>query len=165
MPYVHVYTICIRVGIVHSSVICDSCRENDIKGMRWKCTKCYDFDLCTSCYMNGKHSLDHEFQRLDSPNTPWYVIYMDLCHFHFGNWFLFRKDKFIESKFWKTYPSQRIVSECWSFTWLWLDMGRPRWYIVCIYQLQIIICMYLSYTTTRPGVDYDYNQLHINFLL
>ena len=40
--------------------------------MRWKCIKCFDFDLCTSCYMSGKHDLQHEFIRQDSPESPRY---------------------------------------------------------------------------------------------
>ena len=32
-------------------------------GIRWKCTQCHNFDLCTPCYMAGKHSCDHRFLR------------------------------------------------------------------------------------------------------
>lgn len=52
-------------GVKHDSIVCDSCRQNGITGMRWKCSKCYDYDLCTACYNAGKHSLEHEFSRYD----------------------------------------------------------------------------------------------------
>ena len=34
-------------------------------GIRWKCSQCYDFDLCTQCYMSNKHSEGHKFVRYD----------------------------------------------------------------------------------------------------
>ncbi|GFS08194.1 E3 ubiquitin-protein ligase MIB2 [Elysia marginata] len=37
--------------------------------MRWKCTKCRDFDLCTACYMADKHDLQHTFLRFDTTNS------------------------------------------------------------------------------------------------
>ncbi len=58
------------LGIKHSNIVCDGCGEVDIRGIRWKCSKCHDYDLCTLCYNAGKHSLDHEFVRLDEPDTP-----------------------------------------------------------------------------------------------
>ena len=54
------------VGNFHPNIICDSCRQPSIPGIRWKCAVCYDFDLCTPCYFAGKHSLDHRFLRIDS---------------------------------------------------------------------------------------------------
>jgi len=30
--------------------------------MLWTCTKCYNYDLCTACYMAGKHCLNHKFK-------------------------------------------------------------------------------------------------------
>ena len=57
--------------------------------MRWKCSKCYDYDLCTACYNAGKHSLEHEFSRYDVLDNFRYVvciigivegIYMYMCN-------------------------------------------------------------------------------------
>lgn len=36
------------VEIVHKGVICDSCRST-VKGMRFKCNDCLDYDLCQGC--------------------------------------------------------------------------------------------------------------------
>ena len=55
-------------GLVHPNITCDSCGQ-DIEvmgGMRWKCAKCYDYDLCNPCYMAGNHSLEHPFVRFDT---------------------------------------------------------------------------------------------------
>ena len=35
--------------------------------MRWKCARCFDFDLCTHCYMAlDKHDLTHPFLRFET---------------------------------------------------------------------------------------------------
>ncbi|BFZ22874.1 hypothetical protein BsWGS_25913 [Bradybaena similaris] len=57
------------VGIKHTNIICDACRTQGVQGMRWKCTKCHDFDLCTLCYMNDKHDVSHSFLRFDTPSS------------------------------------------------------------------------------------------------
>uniref|UniRef100_A0A2R5LAE8 RING-type E3 ubiquitin transferase n=1 Tax=Ornithodoros turicata TaxID=34597 RepID=A0A2R5LAE8_9ACAR len=54
------------VGIKHPNIICDSCCKQGICGTRWKCARCYDFDLCTTCYMADKHDLTHPFIRFDT---------------------------------------------------------------------------------------------------
>ena len=59
-----VYYIPLCIGIMHNGVICDSCgREDLLSGMRWECTRCCDYDLCSICYMVGRHNLEHEFFR------------------------------------------------------------------------------------------------------
>ena len=59
-------------GIKHHDVVCDGCAQEGITGIRWKCVKCNEYDLCTMCYLNGKHRFEHEFERMD---TPTYVIH------------------------------------------------------------------------------------------
>lgn len=56
-------------GEVHKHIVCDVCNEQDVKGLRWKCTDCDDFDLCTICYMNDKHKKEHGFVRIDSQHS------------------------------------------------------------------------------------------------
>lgn len=51
------------VGVKHQNIICDACRKHGIPGIRWKCTQCYDFDLCSQCYMADKHDVTHSFLR------------------------------------------------------------------------------------------------------
>ena len=59
--------MCFSADIKHPNVICDGCTQEWITGIRWKCVKCNDYDLCTSCYLNGKHRFEHEFERMDTP--------------------------------------------------------------------------------------------------
>ena len=53
-------------GIKHRRVVCNICGLQLMMGMRWNCINCYDYDLCTFCYMSGEHELDHEFNRMDT---------------------------------------------------------------------------------------------------
>ncbi|XP_030835712.1 E3 ubiquitin-protein ligase MIB2 isoform X1 [Strongylocentrotus purpuratus] len=50
----------------HLKIWCDACNLEEIKGIRWRCTECYAFDLCTTCYMNDEHDLSHVFMRVMS---------------------------------------------------------------------------------------------------
>ena len=56
-------------GVRHSNIICDGCKKHGIMGMRWKCKVCYDYDLCTQCYMNNKHDLGHPFERYETAHS------------------------------------------------------------------------------------------------
>ncbi|KAG7261702.1 hypothetical protein CRUP_008032, partial [Coryphaenoides rupestris] len=45
------------------------CKKHGIMGMRWKCKVCFDYDLCTQCYMNNKHDLGHAFERYETAHS------------------------------------------------------------------------------------------------
>ena len=62
------------IGVRHPNVICDNCKKRGIQGMRWKCTKCFDFDLCTSCYMADKHDLTHQFMRFETSSSQGAIV-------------------------------------------------------------------------------------------
>ncbi|KFD47637.1 hypothetical protein M514_11500 [Trichuris suis] len=51
---------------VHEGVSCDSCGRENFAGRRMKCLKCFDFDLCETCYNEGfsteRHPADHPMQ-------------------------------------------------------------------------------------------------------
>ncbi len=64
-------------GVRHSNIICDSCKKHGIMGMRWKCKVCFDYDLCTQCYMNNKHDLSHAFERYETAHSQPWVLH---CH-------------------------------------------------------------------------------------
>ena len=55
-----------RVAI-HFTVICDGCKTKGIRGNRYKCTKCPDFDFCENCYQKNKESHGHEFKIIEKP--------------------------------------------------------------------------------------------------
>jgi len=42
------------------NALCDSCKQKII-GIRWKCTTCSDYDLCSDCYGKRTHNSDHLF--------------------------------------------------------------------------------------------------------
>jgi len=45
--------------VVHHGVTCDGCQQSPIKGIRFKCKVCADFDLCTACEAKNIHPADH----------------------------------------------------------------------------------------------------------
>ncbi|XP_019848978.1 PREDICTED: E3 ubiquitin-protein ligase MIB2-like [Amphimedon queenslandica] len=57
-------------AVRHPNITCDSCRQNGIEGLRYKCVNCFDFDLCFSCYMSSKHSMEHKFILQEAPEAP-----------------------------------------------------------------------------------------------
>ncbi|KAL7645433.1 UNVERIFIED_CONTAM: hypothetical protein RMT77_003819 [Armadillidium vulgare] len=57
------------VGVRHQNHICDGCKKQGIAGIRWKCARCFDYDLCTSCYMGDKHDVNHPFIRYETSSS------------------------------------------------------------------------------------------------
>lgn len=56
---------------LHSGVICDNC-DKEIRGYRYKCLECADFDLCMECEPTN-HS-QHLMLRIANPNDA------EICH-------------------------------------------------------------------------------------
>lgn len=54
-----------QIGVKHQNIVCDGCKSQGIIGMRYKCTVCYDYDLCYICYHGDKHDLTHPFKRFE----------------------------------------------------------------------------------------------------
>ncbi|KAK7525371.1 uncharacterized protein IWZ02DRAFT_448910 [Phyllosticta citriasiana] len=54
-------------GIVHRGITCDGCRTNPIRGIRWRCTNCIDYDLCSDCEATDIHPKTHMFQKVKVP--------------------------------------------------------------------------------------------------
>ena len=74
------------VGVRHNNIICNACKEHGIAGIRWKCLVCHGVDLCTLCYMNDKHDLNHLFARFETHSSPGFDINLNsiinLTSFH-----------------------------------------------------------------------------------
>lgn len=51
--------------ILHPGVVCDVC-EKDIRGFRFKCMQCTDYDLCSDCMALGNHP-EHYMVRMTQP--------------------------------------------------------------------------------------------------
>lgn len=49
---------------VHPHVLCDGCGQTPLRGLRWKCAVCPDFDLCSACEAKGAHPAHHPMLKL-----------------------------------------------------------------------------------------------------
>ncbi|XP_055640529.1 protein ref(2)P isoform X2 [Toxorhynchites rutilus septentrionalis] len=52
---------------VHTNIVCDVC-DDTIRGYRYKCMQCYNYDLCMRCEANFRHK-DHLMLRIPSPDV------------------------------------------------------------------------------------------------
>jgi hypothetical protein len=50
---------------VHHGVVCDGCDVTPIKGLRFKCSTCPNYDLCQTCKDKALHP-EHQFQSLQT---------------------------------------------------------------------------------------------------
>jgi hypothetical protein len=51
--------------IVHERIMCDNCKTAPIKGFRYHCVLCEDFDLCSDCELKNLHK--HPMLKISSP--------------------------------------------------------------------------------------------------
>jgi hypothetical protein len=63
----------------HIGVICDRC-DGEVRGHRYKCLLCADYDLCEACERTGHHS-EHAMMRIVTPET-------EVCNILFYKYFL-----------------------------------------------------------------------------
>ena len=54
---------------VHYNVECDGCHVTPLRGNRYKCKTCKDFDFCEECYKKEKenHGHGHDFYVIEHP--------------------------------------------------------------------------------------------------
>lgn len=52
---------------VHTYVTCDGCGMSPIVGIRYKCTTCFDFDLCGTCEASEVHPREHVLLKIRVP--------------------------------------------------------------------------------------------------
>ncbi|KAL6859937.1 hypothetical protein ACO1O0_003961 [Amphichorda felina] len=77
-----------RNGCVHRGCLCNSCGMVPIRGIRYRCANCADFDLCETCESQGLHTKTHVFYKIRVPAPPfasrqmqpvWYTGDPDTC--------------------------------------------------------------------------------------
>ena len=44
-----------KAEVIHYGVQCDGCNMSPLRGKRFKCATCFDYDLCESCEDQGNH--------------------------------------------------------------------------------------------------------------
>ncbi|KAF6823248.1 hypothetical protein CMUS01_10777 [Colletotrichum musicola] len=77
-----------RNACVHRGCACNSCGMVPIRGVRYRCANCADFDLCETCESQGVHIKTHIFYKIKVPAPPfgprqmqpvWYTGDPDTC--------------------------------------------------------------------------------------
>ncbi|KAG0250732.1 hypothetical protein DFQ27_009227, partial [Actinomortierella ambigua] len=79
-----------KEGYIHRGITCNSCNTIPIRGLRYKCANCPDFDLCEACEAADIHNKNHVFLKirvpippLANPRTPLVApFYPGLAHGH-----------------------------------------------------------------------------------
>lgn len=56
-----------REGYVHRGVTCNSCGSMPIRGIRYRCANCVDYDLCETCEAMQVHPKTHLFYKVRIP--------------------------------------------------------------------------------------------------
>ncbi|KJZ78150.1 hypothetical protein HIM_02188 [Hirsutella minnesotensis 3608] len=59
-----------RNGCVHRGCQCNACGMVPIRGVRYRCANCADFDLCETCEAQGVHIKTHIFYKIRVPAPP-----------------------------------------------------------------------------------------------
>ena len=57
---------------IHNNVQCDGCKCKPIKGIRYKCTICPNFDYCEKCEKKYSEKHGHPFLKIRKPNQQNY---------------------------------------------------------------------------------------------
>jgi hypothetical protein len=58
-----------RNAYVHRACQCNACGTVPIRGIRYRCSNCVDFDLCETCEAQGVHTKTHIFYKVRVPTT------------------------------------------------------------------------------------------------
>ncbi|OAA62818.1 EF hand domain-containing protein [Niveomyces insectorum RCEF 264] len=59
-----------RSAYVHRGCACNACGIVPIRGIRYRCANCADFDLCETCESQGLHIKTHIFYKVKVPAPP-----------------------------------------------------------------------------------------------
>mmetsp|Transcript_28737 Transcript_28737/g.46529 ORF Transcript_28737/g.46529 Transcript_28737/m.46529 type:complete len:110 (+) Transcript_28737:146-475(+) len=72
-------------ALVHK-VGCQVCKTKPITGIRYKCKRCFSFDLCESCYYQGYHAdKRHEFKMKVDHGGVWLPVPEEYRREHLKN--------------------------------------------------------------------------------
>jgi hypothetical protein len=65
-----------RNAYVHRGCQCNSCGTVPIRGIRYRCSNCADFDLCEACEAQGLHIKAHIFYKVRVPTSSFTIRQM-----------------------------------------------------------------------------------------
>ena len=57
----------VQEGFVHRGITCNVCGRTPLRGTRYKCASCVDFDVCANCEPTCNHNPIHVFLRINVP--------------------------------------------------------------------------------------------------
>ncbi|KAF9298745.1 hypothetical protein BGZ88_004952 [Linnemannia elongata] len=60
----------VKEGHIHRGITCNNCRTVPIRGLRYKCANCQDYDLCEGCEAAEVHIKSHVFMKIRIPIPP-----------------------------------------------------------------------------------------------
>jgi len=76
----------IRVCLVYHPVACEACRRDSFTGLRYKCQRCYNYNLCQDCFWRGRTSGNHQNDH-DVKEYSFYVrIIFSCCDLHVSDY-------------------------------------------------------------------------------
>jgi dystrophin len=50
----------IATETVRHEARCDTCKAYPVIGMRYRCLRCFNYDLCQTCFFTGDHAKKHD---------------------------------------------------------------------------------------------------------
>ncbi|KAJ6436546.1 EF hand domain-containing protein [Purpureocillium lavendulum] len=109
-----------RNGWVHRGCKCNTCGMVPIRGVRYRCANCADYDLCETCEAQGVHTKTHIFYKIRVPVPPfspsqmrpvWYTGDPDRCRRNLPSLLIARLSK--ETGFER--PELEAFWEQWTF--------------------------------------------------
>ncbi|CAG8481931.1 1747_t:CDS:2 [Diversispora eburnea] len=59
-----------KEGYIHRGITCNNCSSSPIRGIRYKCANCVDYDLCELCEGQEVHYKTHTFLKIRIPIPP-----------------------------------------------------------------------------------------------
>ncbi|XP_055895870.1 uncharacterized protein LOC106054167 isoform X2 [Biomphalaria glabrata] len=88
-------------GVKHEGIQCDCCLVCPLMGTRWKCTSCFDFDLCSACYHGNQHDVTHPFWRYDHPDGRRFLLTSRINKRRIESKGIFQDAKVVRGKHWE----------------------------------------------------------------